>query len=230
MGTCAPGASVLTPRGLQGAAWAGPWGPATHATRHPSAAGQGPAVSLPRAVEHACPILVPINGRLCTMWARLFSCMGSFRVRGRTQPRPRKEEGAVLPQEKGALEPCEDRQGVPSRARPSGQVTAVPEGWGSRARMGDAALRALLKGPGRAPPDITVQPWRQGESGHRGSRRGQMRQGRGQRTSTLLATVQLGGANLSPETKPRAGRGAPRLPPDHCPSAHPSCGCASAGD
>lgn len=91
----------------------------------------------------------------------------------------------MLPQEKGALEPCEDRQGVRSRARPSGpedcagQITVVPEGWGSRARMGDAALRALLKRPGRAPPDVSVQPWRQGESGHRGSRRGQMRQGRG---------------------------------------------------
>lgn len=117
MGTCAgEGASVLTRRGLQGTAWAGPRGPATSTTRRPSAAGQGLAASLPRAVEHACPILVPINGRLCTMWARLFSCVGSFRAWGRG--RPRKEEGAVLPQEKGAAEPCEDRQGVPPRARP----------------------------------------------------------------------------------------------------------------
>lgn len=37
-------------------------------------------MSLPRAVEHACPILVPINGGLCTMWARLFLCVGPFRA------------------------------------------------------------------------------------------------------------------------------------------------------
>lgn len=59
------------------------------------------------------------------------------------------EEGAVLPQEKGAVEPCEDRQEVPPRARPSvsedqaGQATAVTEGRGSKTRMGELPPRRL---------------------------------------------------------------------------------------
>lgn len=87
------------------------------------------------------------------------------------------EEGgrSCAPQEKGALEPHEDRQGIPSRARDSedhgGQATAVTEGWGLQGEDGGAApLQALLKGPGRAPPNVSVQPWRKGESGRLGSR------------------------------------------------------------
>lgn len=74
-------------------------------------------MSLPRAVEHACPILVPFNGQLCAMWVRLFSWVAHSGV----QAGPAQAEAggrSFHPGEKGALEPSGERGGVLPRVGP----------------------------------------------------------------------------------------------------------------
>ena len=60
------------------------------------------AVSLPQAMEHACPILVPLNGQLCARDVDpIVLLCGLIQAHGQGRLRPREEPGAPVPEEKG---------------------------------------------------------------------------------------------------------------------------------
>lgn len=63
---------------------------------------QAATVSLPQPMEHACPILVPLNGQLCACDVDpIVLLCGLIQEHGQGRLRPREEPGASVPEEKG---------------------------------------------------------------------------------------------------------------------------------
>lgn len=115
------------------------WAPSGH-NKAPFSRGTRPRSEPPSGSGTRRPHSVPFNGRLCAMWARLFSCVGSFRGAGQAEE-PRS------PEEKGALEPGGEGGGLLPGAGPS-----VPGGHRGPGHAVTEALRALGRGLGAAPP------------------------------------------------------------------------------